>query len=370
MKKVKIGIIGYGTMGTKHSRYLIENKVPQAELTAVADIDSKRLEAARKICGNDIFTYDGAEKLIHSGHCDAVIISTPHYFHPVYAVAGFEAGLHVLVEKPAGVYAKQVDGMNQAAKKSGKIFGMMFNQRTNPLYRKVRDLINGGELGEITRTNWIITNWYRSQSYYDQGGWRATWAGEGGGVLLNQNPHNLDLWQWICGMPNRVKSVVYYGKHRHIEVEDDVTAIVEYANGATGCYITTIADTPGTNRLEITGQRGKIVVEDDKIDFWRLRESEPDFNQRYKKGLGKPECWKCKVPVNGSYTSHQGITQNFCDAILNGIELIAPGYEGIKSLEISNAIHFSSWTGGDWVSIPVNKDVFYDMLKDKAGKGE
>jgi len=366
MDKVKIGIIGFGAMGSKHGKYLAEGVVKNAEVTAVADIDPARLEEAKKICG-DIYTFDKAEDLIESGKCDAIIVSAPHYFHPVYAIKGFEAGLHVLVEKPAGVYTKQVEEMNAVAEKSGRVFGIMYNQRTDPVYQKVRDVIRSGELGEITRTNWIITNWYRSQSYYDQGGWRATWAGEGGGVLLNQNPHNLDLWQWICGMPKRVKSVVYYGKHRNIEVEDDVYAIVEYENGATGCYITTIADAPGTNRLEITGQCGKIVVEDGKIVFWKLSEPEPEFNRRYKKGLGKPECTKIEIPVEGKMTSHIGITQNFCDAILYGTELISPGYDGIKGLQISNAIHLSSWTGGDWVEIPVDGELFYNLLKERAG---
>lgn len=366
MDKVRIGIIGFGAMGSKHGKYLTEKGVHNAVLTAVADVDPSKLEVARKACG-DVYTFEKAEDLIESGKCDAIIISAPHYFHPVYAIKGFEAGLHVLVEKPAGVYTKQVEEMNAAAKKSGKVFGIMYNQRTNPLYQKVREIVKSGELGEITRTNWIITNWYRSQSYYDQGGWRATWAGEGGGVLLNQNPHNLDLWQWICGMPKRVRSVVYYGKHRNIEVEDDVYAIVEYENGATGCYITTIADAPGTNRLEITGQCGKIVVEDGKIDFWKLSEPEPEFNKRYKKGLGKPECTKTEINVDGKMTGHVGITQNFCDAILNNSELLAPGYDGIKGLQISNAIHLSSWSGGDWVDIPVDGDLYYKLLKGKAG---
>jgi predicted dehydrogenase len=367
MDKVRLGIIGYGTMGSQHSRYLIKGEVPNAELVAVADVDPKKLEGARKTCGDSLLTYGSAGDLINSGKVDAIIISAPHYYHPEYAIAGFRAGLHVIVEKPAGVYTKQVEEMNAVARESGKVFCIMFNQRTNPLYQKVRDLVRTGELGTITRTNWIITSWYRSQSYYDQGGWRATWAGEGGGVLLNQNPHNLDLWQWICGVPKRIKSVVYYGKHRDIEVEDDVTALAEYENGATGCYITTIADTPGTNRLEITGSRGKVVVEDNKLSFWRLRESEPEFNQRYKGGIGQPECWKCEVPISGTYTSHAGITRNFCDAIQSGVDLISPGYEGIHGLEISNAIHLSSWTGGDWVDIPVDKELFYSILQEKIG---
>lgn len=368
MDKVRIGVIGCGAMGSKHCKYLTEGNIENAVITAVADIDPERLKEAKKICGDSLTVFNSAEALIDSGVVDAIIIAAPHYYHPEYAILGFNAGLSVMVEKPAGVYTKQVEEMNEAAIKSGKVFGIMFNQRTNPVYSKVRDMIIDGALGEIKRTNWIITNWYRSQSYYDQGGWRATWAGEGGGVLLNQNPHNLDLWQWICGKPTKVKSVVYFGKHRDIEVEDDVTAIVEYANGATGCYITTVADTPGTNRLEITGTKGKIVIEDSIITFWELEESEPEFNKRYQGGLGKPACTKRIIDTEGEYTSHQGITQNFCDAITNGAELISPGLEGIHSLEITNAIHLSAWSNGDWVEIPVNKDKFYDILSEKAGK--
>lgn len=366
MEKVKLGIIGYGNMGSQHSRYLIKNEVPNAVLTAVADINPAKLEKARNTCGDQIRLFDTAEALIHSGTCDAVITSVPHYFHPPYAIEAFREGLNVLVEKPAGVYTRQVEEMNAVAKESGKVYSIMFNQRTNPLYQKVRDIVKSGELGQITRTNWIITNWYRSQSYYDQGGWRAKWKTEGGGVLLNQNPHNLDLFQWICGMPTRIKSIVYYGKHRDIEVEDDVTAFVEYENGATGCYITTVADAPGTNRLEITGERGKLVAENNELTFWRLREPEPEFNKRYKGGLGAPEAWKCEIPIKGTYTGHAGITRNFCNAILNGEKLIAPGEEGILGLEISNAIHLSSWMDGNWVSLPIDADLFYNKLMEKC----
>lgn len=199
---------------------------------------------------------------------------------------------------------------------------------------------------------------------YDQGGWRATWDGEGGGVLLNQNPHNLDLWQWMCGIPKRVKSQVYYGKHRNIEVEDDLYALVEYENGATGCYITTVGDAPGTNRLEIDGTNGKIVVENNELTFYRLRIPEPEFNATYKGGLGKPEVWECKIPIKGTYTSHPGIINNFCDCILKGAKPIAPGAEGIRGLQISNAIHLSSWLNGEWVDIPVNGDLFLEKLQE------
>ncbi|MDL2228844.1 Gfo/Idh/MocA family oxidoreductase [Treponema sp. OttesenSCG-928-L16] len=367
MDKVRIGIIGYGKMGSQHSRSLMKNDAPNAELTAVADIDPLRLDEARKNFGDKVSYFPSAGELIQSGLADAVIPTVPHYLHPEMAIEAFKAGLHVLCEKPAGVYTNQVKAMNEAAEKSGRVFAIMFNQRTNPLYQKARDLVQGGELGDIIRTNWIITNWYRSQSYYDQGGWRATWKGEGGGVLLNQNPHNLDLWQWICGMPNRIKSVVYYGKHRNIEVEDDVYAIAEYPNGATGCYISSVADTPGTNRLEITGDKGKLVIEDGVLSFWRLRVSASEFNKTFTGGIGQPECWKCEIPVKGTYTSHAGIIRNFCGAVLCGEELLSPGYDGIRSLEISNAIHLSSWTSGNWADIPVDGDYFYKLLMERCG---
>jgi len=301
-----------------------------------------------------------------SGSVDAVLIATPHYDHPPLAIKAFEKGLHVLVEKPAGVYTKQVRQMNEVAAQSGKVFGIMYNQRTNPIYQKLRDLVLSGELGEIRRTNWIITSWYRSQSYYDSGGWRATWAGEGGGVLLNQDPHQLDLWQWTIGMmPHRVRAFCHFGKYRDIEVEDDVTAYVEYPNGATGVFVTTTGEAPGTNRFEVTGDRGKIVIEDGKLTFWRLRVPESQFNREYKGGFGHPECWKCEIPVSGDKgNGHMQITQNFVNAILKGTPLLAPGEEGIKGLTISNAMHLSTWTD-NWVNLPIDEDLFYEKLQER-----
>jgi predicted dehydrogenase len=268
------------------------------------------------------------------------------------------------------VYTKQVRLMNEAAAASGKVFSMMYNQRTNPLYQKLRDLISSGELGEVRRTNWIITNWYRSQSYYDSGGWRATWAGEGGGVLINQDPHQLDLWQWTTGMmPKRVRAFCYFGKNRNIEVEDDVTAFVEYENGATGVFVTTTGEAPGTNRFEICGDRGKIVIEDGNLTFWRLRVPEPEFNRDFKGGFGQPECWKCEIPIEGQELGHNGIIQNWVNAIMTGAPLLAPGEEGIKGLMLSNAMLLSAWTD-DWVNLPIDEELFYSHLQDRIAKGK
>jgi predicted dehydrogenase len=353
-------------MGKGHTAYFMKNEVKGGALTAICDTDPKRLEWIKENYGDRIQLFDNLEAFFASKAFDAVIIATPHYDHPPMAIQAFKHGYHVIVEKPAGVYTKQVREMNEAAEKSDKLFGIMYNQRTNPLYQKLRDLISSGELGEVRRTNWIITNWYRSQSYYDSGGWRATWAGEGGGVLINQDPHQLDLWQWTTGlMPKRVRAFCQFGKWRNIEVEDDVTAYVEYENGATGVFITTTGEAPGTNRFEVSGDRGKITIEDGKMTFHRLRVSETQFNKEFKGGFGSPECWKMDIPIaKTDGGQHRGITQNFTDAILKGTKLLAPGEEGIKGLTISNAIHLSTWTD-NWVDLPINEDLYYEKLQER-----
>lgn len=364
MNHVRIGIIGIGSMGSAHARELIAGKVAHAELTAVCDVRPERLEWAQQHLGEHIARFDQPGELLRSGTVDAVLIATPHYDHPTLAIEALQQGLHTLIEKPAGVYTKAVAEMNAVALKSGKVFAIMYNQRTNPLYRKLKDLIDSGELGELKRSIWIITNWYRPQSYYDSGSWRATWAGEGGGVLLNQDPHQLDLWQWMCGMPKRVRAFMSFGKYRNIEVEDDVTAYVEYDNGATGLFVTTTGEAPGTNRLEVTGDRGKIVIEDNKLTFWRLRVPESQFNREFKGGFGSPECWKCDIPAYGDNSQHLGIMRNWVEAIRNGTELIAPGIEGIHGLTLSNAMHLSAWTD-DWAELPLDEELFYTKLQDR-----
>ena len=366
MNKVRYGIIGIGNMGSAHAISLL-SEIKGAELTAVCDTSSERMEWAKQHLPESVKYYGTPSELFESRIIDAVFICTPHYDHPTLAIEAFHYGYHVLVEKPAGVYTKAVQQMNDAAAKSDRKFGIMYNQRTNPLFQKLRDLIQSGELGEIRRTNWIITDWYRSQSYYNSGGWRATWAGEGGGVLLNQDPHQLDLWQWTIGMmPKRVRAFCHFGKYRSIEVEDDVTAYVEYENGATGLFITTTGEAPGTNRFEINGDNGKIVVEDGKLTFWRLRTPEPQFNAEFTGGFGRPECWKCEIPVEqGGGQSHNGILRNFTNAILHDEALLAPGEEGIHGLTLSNAMYLSAWTD-DWVELPIDGELFYEKLMEKV----
>lgn len=364
MDKVRIGVIGIGSMGNSHAMQLAKSAISGGTLAAICDANPERLKWAKENLGDEVRLFDNVDSMLEAGGIDGVLIATSHYDHPVIAIKAFSKGLHVLTEKPAGVYTKQVSEMNKAAVASGTVFGIMYNQRTNPIFKKLKDLIESGELGELKRTNWIITSWYRPQSYYNSGGWRATWEGEGGGVLLNQCPHNLDIWQWTCGMPKRVYAFMSFGKYHNIEVEDDVTAYVEYENGATGVFVTSTADTPGTNRFEITGDRGKIVVENGKLTFWRLRIPERQFNKEFTGPYGEPEYWKCDIPVSGIETAHDGIMTNWVDAILKGSQLLAPGIEGINGLQISNAMHLSAWTDS-WADIPVNEDLFFEKLQER-----
>lgn len=367
MEQVRLGIIGIGGMGSNHARSIVEGKVPEIKLTAVADIKEARRQWAVKELPPDVAVYGEGRELIDSGSCDAVLIATPHYQHPELAIYSLERGLHVLTEKPAGVYTKQVREMNEAAERSDKVFAIMLNQRTNCVYRKMHEMISGGELGQIKRVNWIITDWYRTQSYYDAADWKATWDGEGGGVLLNQCPHQLDLIQWLCGMPVRVRAFCHEAKWHDIEVEDDVTAYLEYENGATGIFVTTTADAPGTNRLEITLEMGKLVCEGGKLLLYRLDENERVFCKTSKEGFAQPHCTLEEVETDGENEQHVGVMKAFAGRILHGTPLVAEGTEGIRGLTLSNAMHLSSWLD-QMVEIPFDEELFLQELnKKRAG---
>lgn len=365
MEKVRFGIVGVGNMGSAHSRNLLDGKVTNGVLTAVCDINPKKLEAFRAEHPDaDVKCFDSAEALYSSGLCDVVQICTPHYSHPELAMSALDHGLNCIVEKPAGVYTKQVKEMLEHAKKSDKILGIMFNQRTNPAFRKMREMIRNGEIGEIKRTNWIITDWYRPQYYYDSGSWRATWAGEGGGVLYNQAPHQLDLFQWIVGMmPEKLRAFCHFGKWHEIEVEDDVTCYCEYPNGATGVFITCTADAPGTNRFEVTGTKGTLIFEDNKLTFKKLAVDERDFCFSTNTSFGMPEVESVtEVPLEGENSQHVGICNNIANAILGLEPVYAPASDGINGVELANAMLLSTWTGKE-VTLPIDDDFFYEELK-------
>lgn len=363
MKKVKFGIIGMGNMGSGHLSYFYDGKIANGVVSAIADVKAARLEAAKKNYPGEYKCYSSGEELIDNADVDAVVIAVPHYDHPPLAIRALKRGLNVICEKPAGVYTKQVKEMNAVAEKSKGLFTMMYNQRTNPLYIKMHELVAGGELGEIRRVNWIITNWFRTQFYYDSGSWRATWKGEGGGVLMNQCPHQLDLLQWICGMmPSKVRAFCHFGKWHNIETEDDVTAYLEFPNGATGAFVTTTADSPGTNRFEVLCSRGKVVCEKDELQVYRLNEDLQEFLMSANAGFAQPKYTEETIKQGGNNPQHVGILNNFANAILGTEPLYVDGREGLKCVELIDSMLLSSWTDKT-VSLPIDDDEYYGELK-------
>jgi predicted dehydrogenase len=375
MEKVRYGIIGLGNQGSYYTKIFKSGDVKNGVITALCDNNPKKIEIIKE-------RYDLAEvkffsdyiEMLDSGLCDVIIVATPHYDHPKMVVTCLEKGLHVICDKPAGVYAKQVKEMNAEAAKHEKLFGMMFNQRTNCTYKKMREMIKNGDIGELQRVTWTITNWVRTQQYYNSGGWRATWSGEGGGVLINQCPHQLDLVQWIVGeMPTAVRGFCNYGKYHEVEIEDEVTAYLEYKNGATGVFITTTGEWPGANHLEISGTKGKLVCEaGSKLTFYKSECDTRDFIKDYKI-IGEkavPEVEVIEVDTGDDRPEHRGILNNFTETVLGNEELFVSGFEGINMVQLMNAIEYSGWMGGERVALPVNEDKYLKALKKHAKKSK
>ena len=371
MTQVRYGIIGLGNQGTNYLKKLsTPDLIPDSAVTALCDINPEKIEAAKKMVNFEGATFTDYKELVDSGLVDAILVEVPHYLHPEISIYGLTHGVHVLCDKPAGVYTKQVKEMNEIANKSDKLFGLMFNQRTNCLFRKMREMILGGEIGEVKRVNWIITNWFRSRCYYESSSWRATWKGEGGGVLLNQCPHQLDLLQWVIGMmPSKIHSFCRYGQWHDIEVEDDVTAYLEYANGATGVFVTTTGEAGGTNRLEVVGDKGKLVANDNKtLTFTKLSMSSREFSETTDRAFGEPDKTVTEVETDGLNEQHVGILKNFTNAILGKEELFVSGQEGINGVEIMNGMLLSSFLG-EAVSLPIDDDLYEAELNKKIASG-
>jgi predicted dehydrogenase len=357
VNKVRIGIIGLGNIGQHHFGYLSAGKVGRAEVVAVSDAVPAKLEKYKPLK-----TFTEGEELIRSGLVDAVIIATPHYQHTTLGIAALKQGLHVMVEKPISAHKADAERLIAAHKKKPKlIFAGMFQLRAEPRYLRIRKLIQSGELGEIVRMSWIMTDWFRTEAYYASGGWRATWKGEGGGVLLNQCLHNLDAMQWLLGMPARVRGFCQLGRFHQIEVEDNVSAYLEYHNGATGTFVSSTGESPGSNRFEIVGTRGKVVLERDQVAFTRNEADMLEFSRSARLGFAKPEVWNVEIPFENAPNAHAVLMQNFVNAILDGEPLIAPGEEGIHSVELANVILYSSLIG-QTVELPMDSAAYEKKL--------
>ena len=339
MDKVRIGIIGMGNMGRFHANDLLEGKVPRGELAAVGSTSPHKLDEFKE---KGVQIFGSGEEMIASGAIDALLIATPHYQHTSLGIVALEAGLHIMVEKPISAHKADAERLIAAAEARPELkFGAMFQLRVEPRYQKIRELVQGGELGDLVRVLWVMTDWFRSEAYFQSGGWRATWKGEGGGVLLNQCLHQLDAMQWITGMPSKVRSHVGIGQWHDIEVEDDVTCYMEFANGATGAFITSSGETPGSNRFEIAGTKGRLILGNDTLTLTRNAVPSDEWCKTSKIGFQKPETTVEEIPIPGAEAAHATLMTNFVNAILDGEELIAPGEEGLGSVELANVMVYS-----------------------------
>ncbi len=347
-EKVRIGLVGLGNMGRAHRANLRAGKVKGMELTVICD----RQEALPEREDGETQCTEFAD-MLGSGLVDAVLIATPHYFHTTMGIEALNAGLHVMVEKPLSVHKADCERLIAAHQGGDQVFGAMFQLRTDPVYKQIKSLIEGGELGEIRRVLWDCTDWFRSETYFASGGWRATWTGEGGGVLLNQCPHNLDLFQWLFGMPQQVSGFCQFGRYHDIEVEDDVTAHFRYDSGMHATFITSTGEAPGRNLLQISGERGLLTLEGRTLKFQRNRTPMSEFSATSSAGFARPECWTVDLPVESGGATHNEVLQNFTNAILYGDKLIAPASEGIRSIELANAILLSTWKNGP-VALPMD----------------
>lgn len=366
MEKVRYGIVGLGNQGTNYAIKIFDGgKAKDAVVTAMCDINPAKIQAMKeKTVNPDVKYFTDYREMLDSGLCDAVLVEVPHYQHPEIVTECLNRGINVICDKPAGVYTKQVREMNEVAAKSDAKFAMMFNQRTNCLYRKMREIVREGGIGELQRVTWIITDWYRTQQYYDSGSWRATWKGEGGGVLINQCPHQIDLVQWVVGeLPVEVNGFCQYGKWHDIEVEDEVTAFFKYKNGATGMFITTTGEAPGTNRFEISGTRGKLICEGGKLIWHKNGEDSAEWSRTNPQGFKKPPCEVIEVETDGQNPQHAGIINNFTAALLGREPMFVDGKEGIAGVELMNAIELSGWNGGEAVTLPIDEDRYLRELE-------
>jgi predicted dehydrogenase len=359
MNPVRLGIIGMGNMGAVHARHILEGKISRVRLTAVCDRNVEKLAAFAPAK-----SFATAQALLGSQEVDAVLIATPHFDHTAAGLAALQAGVHVLVEKPISVHKADAQRLLAAHQNSRQIFAVMFNQRTDPRYRHLRQLIRSGELGTVRRINWTITDWFRTQAYYGSGGWRASWAGEGGGVLLNQSPHQLDLWCWLFGIPQSVRAFCQFGRFHKIEVEDSVTALLEYATGTQGVFITTTGEAPGTNRLEIAADRGKVLIEGLSLKWTRTEKPVAEWCAHHPKGFEAPPVTQHDTTFENTGGQHIEVLQNFIDAILDGTPLIAPAAEGIQSVELANAMLASTFRNST-VTLPLDAAAYEAELQKK-----
>ena len=265
-----------------------------------------------------------------------------------------------MLEKPIGLSSYEGEVL-LSCQSSKTVFALMLNQRTDPVFAKMKDIVDSGQLGNIQRTHWTMTNWFRPEIYYQVSDWRATWKGEGGGLLVNQAIHNLDVFQWICGLPNKIKAFCEFGKYHNIEVEDEVTAFLRYPNGATGLFIGSTGEAPGINRFDIIGDKASLMFNSGHLSLCTNSVSTAEFSQQTDDMFGMPDTDKENIEIEDAVNQHAVIMSNFVAAIDKNEELIAPAADGLASLDIANAMLLSTWQNTE-VSLPLDRSEYQQNL--------
>lgn len=361
VEKVRLALIGLGAMGSVHARRLLDGALPGIELTAVCDIDESRRQAFPQLSFHRRW-----EDLLAAREADAVLIATPHYPHSTIGIAALREGYHVLVEKPMAVHKADAEDLLAAHAETDRILTVMLSMRSKPVYRKIKQLISEGELGELRRINWTMTDWFRTQAYFRDAKWRGTWKGEGGGLLLNQCPHQLDLWCWLFGQPDEVSSHCVFGRYHDIETEDDVSALLTYKNGLHGMFIASTGEWPGTQRLEIAGENGKLVAEDNRLVFHRNRMGMTAYSHSTDHTMRGPENWPIEIPLEPiQRPGHLDILENFASVISHGGRLLADPKEALLPVELANAMLLSAWRRQP-VKLPIDGGNYRKELNTRA----
>lgn len=369
--KIRVAVIGIGRMGSIHARNLKIGNIKGAVLAAVCDILDLPIEKFKRKYKN-VPSYKDYKEMIEKESIDAVIVATQHYFHGNIVKYCMEKGKHVLCEKPLSVTAEEAISVIEESKRYPNLIkAIMWNQRTNPIHKRARDLIKSGAIGNIIRINYIVTDWYRSQAYYNQGGWRACLWGEGGGTLINQCVHQLDLLQWIVGLPINVEAKMFT-IGRNITVENDVIALFGYKDDVYCQFSASTHELRGTNRLEISCDKGRIVIENRKMKVYTYQKPESEVNRSTKSGYGFVKRKTNRYNYNLKFAfrlvrdfgEQASIIRNFINTIRKKETLISPLEDGLSAVEMVNAVYLSAWEEKTY-AIPIDSKYYSKVLEKK-----
>ena len=358
--RLRYGVIGAGVIAPLHLQAIAA--LDDVELAGISALDREAAAALAREAGCASFA-DHRELLALEP--DVVVVCTPHPSHPALTIEALEAGAHVLVEKPLAPEAREGDAMIEAADRTGRLLGVCFQQRFRPVIAAAHGLLAAGRLGELVRVS-IVDPLYRPNAYYGTAGWRGTWEGEGGGVLMNQAPHTLDLLCHLAGPPATVWGVSRR-RAQPMEAEDTATALLEYANGALGTLAVSTTE-PGVQRIELVGDRGRIEIVGETIAFERF---EPPLSEHLRTAtemFEQPAIVSESVELPPGRGDHFDVHEDFAAAIRTSAAPRVPARDALWPLELANAIVLSSHAGHA-VPLPVDRDAYASLLADlRSGK--